>query len=86
MRILIIAFLIYLLYRLVKGLKGLHAPRRPPGEGRNGEVIDEMVKDPNCGTYIPQSEAVRRRVRGEEHFFCSESCAEEYAGEGRGES
>ena len=37
-----------------------------------------MVQDPNCGTYIPRSEAVRRSVGGEDRWFCSEACAEAY--------
>lgn len=78
MRILIIAFLIFLLYRLMRGLKGLQGPRRSTVGEENGEVIDDMVRDPHCGTYIPRSEAVRRRVGGEEHYFCSEACADAY--------
>jgi uncharacterized protein len=77
MRILIIAFLVYLLYRLVRGLKGLQGPQRSAGGG-GGEVVDDMVQDPNCGTYIPRSEAVRRSVGGEDRWFCSEACAEAY--------
>lgn len=78
MRILIIAFLIYLFYRLVRGLQGLQAPRRGGASRGNGDVVDDMVQDPNCGTYIPRSEAVVRRVNGEERYFCSEACAETY--------
>lgn len=37
-----------------------------------------MVQDPNCETFIPKTEAVRREIREKEHFFCSEKCAEEY--------
>lgn len=77
MRILILAFLIYLLYRLLRGLKGLQGPRRPSGDG-GGDVVDDMVQDPNCGTYIPRSEAVRRSVGGEDRWFCSQACAEAY--------
>lgn len=84
MRILILAFLIYLLYRLVRGLKGLQGPRRSTGNGA-GEVVDDMVQDPNCGTYIPRSEAVRRNVGGEDRWFCSEACAEAYREKRRGE-
>ena len=38
-----------------------------------------MVKDPNCETYVPESEALRKVVAGQEHYFCSEKCAEEYS-------
>lgn len=38
----------------------------------------DMVEDPNCHTYIPKAEAVRKEIQGKELFFCSEKCAEEY--------
>ena len=74
-RILIIAFLAYLLYRVVRGLKGLSGPAL---RDERGEVIDDMVQDPECGTYVPRGEAVRRRIRGQDHYFCSTACADRY--------
>lgn len=74
-RILIIAFLGYLLYRVVRGLKGLAGPAL---RDEKGEVIDDMVQDPECGTYVPRGEAVRRRIRGEDFYFCSTACADRY--------
>tara|TARA_B100001964_G_scaffold23272_1_gene23356 strand:+ start:5744 stop:6076 length:333 start_codon:yes stop_codon:yes gene_type:complete len=38
----------------------------------------EMIQDPNCGVYVPKNQAIARSVLGEEHFFCSEKCADEY--------
>ncbi len=38
----------------------------------------DMVEDPNCHTYIPIAEAIRREIQDKEHFFCGEKCAEEY--------
>lgn len=38
----------------------------------------EMVQDPNCGTYVPKPEAVYQKIEDEEHFFCSQKCADEY--------
>ncbi len=43
------------------------------------DATKEMVKDPNCETYVPQSEAISKTVRGTNYFFCSEKCAEEYS-------
>ena len=60
--------LVYLVWRL------LFPPRpRPPEPGREG-VIDTMVRDPQCDTYVPRSTALRRRVRGRVHYFCSREC------------
>ena len=39
----------------------------------------EMVQDPNCGVYVPKVQAVSRSVRGKDHFFCGERCANEYS-------
>lgn len=33
--------------------------------------LDELVKDPECQTYVARSRAVTRHGR----FFCSETCA-----------
>ena len=74
-RLLFIGALIYLVFRLVKGVLGSNKAidrRRPDG------VIDEMVQDPNCKTYVPRRDAHRRRVAGNEYYFCSRACADNY--------
>jgi len=50
-----------------------------PSPSGTGGPAKEMVKDPNCETYVPEAEALRRVVAGQEHCFCSEKCAEEYS-------
>jgi len=50
----------------------------PSSSGKEG-AAREMVKDPNCETYVPEAEALRKVVAGREHYFCSEKCAEEYS-------
>jgi YHS domain-containing protein len=47
-------------------------------KGRADGVIDEMVQDPYCMKYIPQREAVRKVIEGNEIFFCSRECAEKF--------
>jgi YHS domain-containing protein len=47
-------------------------------KSKGGSVIDEMVQDPVCRTYVPLREAKRRIVDGEEYFFCSDQCADEF--------
>lgn len=39
----------------------------------------EMVRDPNCETYVPKTEALQKSFRGKDYFFCSKKCAEEYS-------
>ena len=80
LRLIIYAIIIYLVYRMARSFLGTgkKIDRSPPG----GE-IDELMQDPLCEKYIPRREAVRKVVRGQEHFFCSPECAEKYAsGEG----
>jgi uncharacterized protein len=52
-----------------------------PSSNRKEETdaTKEMVKDPNCETYVPQSEALQKTVHGKDYFFCSEKCADEYS-------
>jgi YHS domain-containing protein len=38
----------------------------------------EMVLDPNCSTYIPETEAIKATIAGRDYCFCSEKCAEIY--------
>ena len=79
-RLLIYAVIIYLVYRLAKNFLGTgkQIDRNPPPGG----VIDEMVQDPFCKTYIPRREAIHKVVRGQDFFFCSQECAERFeAGE-----
>ncbi len=41
-------------------------------------VTDVMVKDPACGTYLPQKDAIRATVRGRTLYFCSIQCLSDY--------
>ena len=74
-RLIIIGGIGYLIYRIIKGL--FKAAGNIEGRRSNG-VIDEMVQDPQCKTYIPQREAKRKIIRGSEFYFCSEECAEKF--------
>ncbi len=75
LRLLLIAGLVYLGYRVVKAAVA-PSPRVQAG-GKAGE-IDEMVQDPQCRTYVPRREAVRRSVGGRDLYFCSAECAAEF--------
>lgn len=79
-RVIFIVVLAYVLYRLVKSTFGRNDK---PLEGSDPGVIDEMVQDPLCKTYVPFREAVRRVVNGRELFFCSKECADRFESENR---
>ena len=80
-RILIFAFLAYLFYHALKKIFG-SGKEIERGRG-SGKVIDEMVQDPSCKTYIPMRESVRRVIGGKTYFFCSEACASKFESEKR---
>jgi hypothetical protein len=47
----------------------------PAGQvGPRTTEAGHLVKDPVCGTYIPQATA----IQAGEHFFCSEECRRKY--------
>jgi uncharacterized protein len=54
--------------------------RRPRATERQAPrgVTQEMVRDPVCHLYLPRSEALRRKIRGQEHFFCSPGCLDKF--------
>jgi YHS domain-containing protein len=51
---------------------------RPGGDGggRRGGSAEPLVQDPVCKTFVPRRTAIRVQKGGEEHYFCSERCAE----------
>jgi YHS domain-containing protein len=74
-RLLVIAGLVYFGYRKLKALAG---PSRSPARRSADPVEDVMVKDPECGTYIPKREGVRLQSGEEEFFFCGSECRDRF--------
>jgi uncharacterized protein len=77
-RFILFVLLIYLGYSLYRTLT-----RALPG-GKGGDLQaksrhgEEMVADPQCGTYLPRGDAVEKVLGGKRHFFCSEECRDAY--------
>lgn len=65
-------------------LRGLFRPRLPTGQPRGrsstgaGPNEEVLVRDPQCGIYLPRTTGVKRKVRGKEHYFCSNECLEAF--------
>jgi uncharacterized protein len=74
-RYLILLILGYIVYRTIKAI---FRPKEELSRGQDRGVIDEMVQDPQCKTYVPKREAVKRIFAGETHFFCSDACADKF--------
>lgn len=74
LRILVIAFVIRIALRF---LTGQLFSRRVSSRGRQREVIRQggaLVRDPQCGTYVPMSSAVTSGAGAARQHFCSVAC------------
>ena len=68
-------------YLIASGIRRLSLPSSPPNSERAGQseqVSVALVQDPQCGRFIPQHEAIRLSRRGQDLYFCSPACRDEY--------
>jgi YHS domain-containing protein len=78
------AFLVYIIYKvMIKGEKldlfsMFRRQNKRRGEPRDPGHLEEMRKDPICGTYLPESQAITLLYKREVHFFCSEECKNKF--------
>lgn len=78
-RLALVALAVWFLYRTLKRwIGGGQSPKQKTVKRYPGEVIDEMVQDPQCGTYLPRQEAITAFIRGQEHYFCSTECRDAF--------
>jgi uncharacterized protein len=68
----------YLVSQLSRLLSPRHRIRRASERQPPTAVTAELVRDPVCHLYLPRSEALRRKIRGQEHFFCSPGCLDKF--------
>ena len=75
-RLLIWLLLIYIGYRVIVAMiRG-----KKPEEVNHGNATDAAVthRDPVCGMYVSEEDAVVGKLDGQRHYFCSMSCLEKY--------
>ena len=75
-RLLVWIVLIYVGYKIIKGFiasKRQEAPTAAPEPPK-----DETYRDPVCGVYVTEEDAVIGRLEGERLHFCSMACLEKY--------
>ena len=70
LRVLAVFFVIYAGLTVLRGLLGALSPARPIQPASAGR----LVKDPVCGTYVPEASA----LHAENQFFCSEECRQKF--------
>jgi len=74
LRLLFIFLGIYIFYLIWKFLTATEKK-----EETQKKIVDENhVKDPVCGLYIPESKAVKLRVKNKDYYFCSNECKEKF--------
>ncbi len=75
-RLIIWALLGCIVYTIVKAaVQAFRAPAPPPEKSRGGET---MERDPQCGMFVPRSDAVSASIGGRQHWFCSTRCRDEF--------
>lgn len=77
LRFVLLGILIYLLYKLF--WKGKPSGfRKKGGAAASSKAMEEMKKDPVCGTFVPESQAIPFNSNGKTFYFCSEECKRKF--------
>ena len=53
------------------------APKNVSGKAA-GQIDDVMIKDPFCQAYFPRRDAVHLNLNGNDLYFCSKECRDQY--------
>ena len=76
LRFIILTILINMVIRFFMSKR--RASPSMPGGGRTSRVRERqggtLVRDPQCGTYIPRSNALQLGNGDAAHYFCSDGC------------
>jgi uncharacterized protein len=73
---LVLFFIVRTILRLVTGSRPVRQSRTAaPTPERSGGTL---VRDPQCGTYIPESRAIRVGSGDRTRYFCSTDCRDAY--------
>lgn len=79
------AIILFVIVRAVMRLfGGRRSARREPADAPPFQrtpverIGGTLVRDPHCGTYIPESSAIRVRVGAEMLCFCSPACRDAF--------
>ena len=78
LRFLLMLTIGYVLYKVLWKGEPLFRIKRKQHKPHPQKPLEEMKKDPICGTYIPENQALKYRSGGETHYFCSEECKNKF--------
>jgi YHS domain-containing protein len=75
-RLLIWLLLIYIGYRVIMAMV---TGRKPDVVNHDSTTDASMThRDPVCGMYVSEEDAVVGKLDGQRHYFCSMSCLEKF--------
>jgi len=89
-RIILFLILFFVSYTLVNALLRLFGRYLSSGSGstasdsstgkvrEDGNAPASMVQCCQCGTYVPESDIIRRTIQGEIRQFCSRDCQQRF--------
>jgi len=80
-KILLLVLLGFVGYAMIQGMINPKPKQKKRGGWMSRNRSDEgeqMVEDPQCGTFIPIGDAVSATIRGQQRYFCSKKCLKEY--------
>lgn len=80
-RILLILFLVRIALRFIARLTGAASAPRPAPKPNQPATREggQLVRDPNCGTYVPIGRALRQGSGDATVYFCSDACRNAWA-------
>jgi YHS domain-containing protein len=68
-----------IVYSIFKWIWKDNKPKQQKPPPRQGErIVEEMNRDPVCGTYVPVSLAVTITHKGATVYFCSAACRDKF--------
>ena len=76
-RLLLLMFVIRVILNAIFGSRP-RQPRQAPSAGPPERAGGTLVRDPQCGTYLPQTRAIRVGSGSDAQYFCSAACRDAY--------
>ena len=79
-KLLLWAGIVYLLYRALKNsIRSGSGPVGSDSFPRTPEQVDDlMIQDPYCEVYFPRKDGHHLRFKGQDLYFCSPACRDNY--------
>jgi len=77
-KLLVWALLIYIGYRIIISIGNSKKQTPVSGSGGSRDEAAATFRDPVCGVYVSEEDAVIGKLDGNRHYFCSMDCLEKY--------